>query len=105
MKLIDDILDMSKIEAGKLSITKSIFNIKYIMDEIYSTTGQDYFRIDVSLNIHFFKERSEHVISLDIQNLTNRRNMWTQYYNPETEAIQDYPMAGLIPILNYRVEF
>jgi hypothetical protein len=75
------------------------------MEELYSTTARDYFRIDLGLNIHFFKERSEHVISLDIQNLTNRLNTWTHYYNPETEAIQDYYMAGLIPILNYRVEF
>ena len=41
MKLIDDILDMSKIEAGKLSITKSIFNVNYIMDEIYTTSIND----------------------------------------------------------------
>ncbi len=75
------------------------------MEELYSTTARDYFRIDLGLNIHFFKEGSEHTISLDIQNLTNRLNTWALYYNPETEAIQDYYMAGLIPILNYRVEF
>ncbi len=77
----------------------------YITDELFSTKSRDYFRIDVGLKLHFFKERVEHVISLDIQNLTNRLNIWTQYYNSQTEAIEDYYMAGIIPILNYRIEF
>jgi len=75
------------------------------MDELFSSKARDYFRIDLGIRLHFFKERSEHVISLDIQNLTNRLNTWTRYYNPETGAIEDYYMAGIIPILNYRVEF
>ena len=74
-------------------------------DEIYSTRASDYFRIDLGFTLHFFKEKSEHVISLDIQNLTNRQNTWAEYYNPETESIEAYSMAGIIPILNYRVEF
>ncbi len=77
----------------------------YLFDEIYSTRARDYFRIDLGFKLHFFKEKSEHVITLDIQNLTNRRNVWTEYYNPETEMITEYPMSGIIPILNYRVEF
>jgi len=77
----------------------------YIPDELFTTKSRDYFRIDLGLKLHFFKKRVEHVISLDIQNLTNRLNIWTQYYNPETEVIEDYYMAGIIPILNYRIEF
>lgn len=77
----------------------------YITEEMYSTKSKDYFRIDLGLRLHFYKERVEHVISLDIQNLSNRLNIWTQYYSPETEAIENYYMAGIIPILNFRVEF
>ncbi len=76
-----------------------------ITEELFSTKTRDYFRIDLGLKLHIFKERVEHVISLDIQNLTNRLNTWTQYYNPATESIEDYYMAGIIPILTYRIEF
>jgi hypothetical protein len=76
-----------------------------LTEELFSTKTSDYFRIDLGLKLHFYKERLEHIISLDIQNLTNRLNTWTQYYNPATESIKDYYMAGIIPILTYRIEF
>jgi len=77
----------------------------YLWDQIFSERAPDYFRFDVSFKLHFYKKRAEHVISLDIQNLTNRLNTWTEYYDHQTESIETYPMAGIIPILNYRVEF
>ena len=75
------------------------------MEEIYETQAKDYFRFDVGVRLHFFKVKSEHVLSLDIQNVTNRLNTWLQTYDAENQTIVDYPMAGLIPILSYRIEF
>ncbi len=77
----------------------------YKMDEIYSTKADDYLRIDIGARLHFFKTKTEHVISLDIQNLTNRLNTWVEIYDPEHEEIVDYPMAGLIPVLSYKISF
>ncbi len=77
----------------------------YDMENIFSKKGSDYFRIDLGVKLHFFKAKTEHIIAIDIQNLTNRLNTWTEFYNPDTEAIEDYPMAGLIPIISYRIEF
>jgi hypothetical protein len=73
--------------------------------EVFSKQGRDYFRIDLGLKLHFFREKTEHVLSLDIQNLTNRINVLAEEYNPETQSIQEYPMTGFLPILNYRLEF
>ena len=47
--------------------------VVYKTDELYTTKTKDYFRIDVGLKLHFFKKKSTHVFSLDIQNLTNRK--------------------------------
>jgi len=77
----------------------------YKTDELWSVKGSDYFRIDIGVKLHFFKKKAEHIISLDIQNLTNNLNQWAEVYNPETESIVEYPMAGLIPILNYQIKF
>jgi hypothetical protein len=77
----------------------------YILDELYSIQAKDYFRIDLGFKLHFFREKTEHTLSLDIQNLTNRKNTFAIQYNPETESIEDYIMAGFIPLLAYRLEF
>ncbi len=77
----------------------------YKEDQIYSTNNKDYIRLDIGASLHFYKKKSEHVLSLNIQNVTNRLNTWTQEYDSKNESILDYPMAGLIPILNYRIEF
>lgn len=73
--------------------------------DLFSEQARDYFRIDFGLKLHFFREKSEHVLSLDIQNLTNRSNVLAEIYNPETKGVEEYLMTGFIPILNYRLEF
>ncbi len=41
----------------------------------------------------------------DIQNLTNRQNMYGQYFNYDTDDIDYWYHNGIIPIINYRIEF
>ena len=74
-------------------------------NEPFSLQNKDYLRLDLGIRLHFYKKKSEHVLSLDIQNVTNRLNTWVQTYDAENKSIIDYPMAGLIPIISYRVEF
>ncbi len=61
----------------------------------YGKQYQDYFRIDVSFSYRINKPRVSHVISLDIQNATNREN-WINRKSQQT---------GIIPVFNYRLEF
>jgi len=77
----------------------------YMNEAIYTKKAPDYFRMDIGINIHFFREKTEHIISLDIQNVTNRRNAYAEEYDAEHERMVYYPLAGIIPILNYRIEF
>ena len=77
----------------------------YKTDQLWSVKGDDYFRIDIGVKLHFFKSKAEHIISLDIQNVTNNFNQWVEVYDAENESIVKYPMAGLIPILNYQIKF
>ncbi|MFC2090372.1 carboxypeptidase-like regulatory domain-containing protein [Bacteroidota bacterium] len=73
--------------------------------QLYAKQAPDYFRIDFGINLHFFKQKTEHIFSLDIQNLTNRRNIWSEEYNPVLKELNYYYLTGFLPILNYRVEF
>ena len=77
----------------------------YEWDKIFSEQNKDYLRLDIGVRLHFYRARAEHVLSLDIQNVTNRYNTWMQIYDADNESIVDYPMSGLIPIVSYRLEF
>ena len=81
-------------------------NNEYLInDQAYETKAPDYFRIDLGVSYRKNKPKYSWVLSLDVQNLTNRENIWDQYYDEEKGTLEDITMVGLIPILNYRIEF
>lgn len=80
-------------------------NSVYDISKVYSTQAPDYFRIDLGVNLRFFRSKTEHIISLDVQNLTNRKNILAEEYNPIMKDLDYYRMVGIIPIMAYRVEF
>ncbi|WP_026462362.1 TonB-dependent receptor [Adhaeribacter aquaticus] len=88
-------LERSKIEG------KAIYNEA----ERYSLQANPYFRTDIRISYRKNKPKASYILSLDIQNVTNRLNMYNRYYDNNTQSIKTATMTGLIPILNYRVEF
>ena len=77
----------------------------YLYDQAYESKAPDYFRVDFGVSYRKNKPNYSWMLSLNIQNLTNRENIWDQYYDTEKGNLDDVTMVGLIPILNYRVEF
>lgn len=67
--------------------------------------ADDYFRTDIRFSYRKNKPRASYIVSLDIQNVTNRLNMYSQYYDLDEQVLKKATMTGLIPVLNYRVEF
>ena len=51
------------------------------------------------------KKRTTSTISLDIQNVTNRLNAFDRYYNKKEDRVKLITQTGMLPILNYRLEF
>lgn len=71
----------------------------------YETKVPDYFRIDIGVSYRKNLPTWSWVLSLDIQNVTGRLNVYNEYYSSERMVVDYNYMNGLIPILNYRVEF
>ena len=46
-----------------------------------------------------------HIISLQVQNVTNRENIFGYNYNDFTQTIEEEYQFGILPILKYRLEF
>ena len=73
--------------------------------QAFETKAPDYFRIDVGVSYRKNNPRWSWVLSLDIQNITGRLNVWDEYYSAERGTLEQITMVGMLPILNYKVEF
>ena len=79
----------------------TVFNEK----DAYSLQNPAYFRTDLRVSIKWNRKNFTSTLSLDIQNITNRLNVFSQGYDEEkNEVITNY-QTGLLPILNYKIEF
>jgi len=71
----------------------------------YTTRLPYYFRADLRLNYHFRKNKSKFksMLSLDIQNLTNRLNASHYFYDYILQEEVLETQLGIIPVLSWRV--
>jgi outer membrane receptor protein involved in Fe transport len=77
----------------------------YVLDKRYSEKAKDYFKINFKLGYRKNKKHSSYHIFLDIQNITNRKNVFLQYYDPKSAKVETFYQLGLLPILNFRIQF
>jgi len=71
----------------------------------YTEKASDYFRIDLQLKLRRNHPRFTGEWSIDLLNITNQKNMLTEYWD---SSIQDYRVEyqnPIIGILNYRIQF
>jgi hypothetical protein len=71
----------------------------------YSQQNPAYFRTDLRLSIQWNRARHSSTLSLDIQNITNRLNVYAQWYDSDKGEVVTHYQSGLIPILNWKIEF
>ncbi len=77
----------------------------YEWDQRFEERLGSYFRTDLRISYRINKPKHSSIISLDIQNVTNQENIFSAYYDPVTQNIEKSYQLGLIPVLNYRIEF
>jgi hypothetical protein len=73
--------------------------------EAYSLQNPSYFRTDLRMSMQWNKKNRTNTLSLDIQNVTNRQNVYNQWYDGVQDKVVYNYQNGLIPILAYKVEF
>jgi hypothetical protein len=90
-----------------IDLTQSLVENKAVYDvaETYKIKGPDYIRLDLQLSYRKNKPKYSWIIALDFENLTNRMNIYDEYYDKETKQIEKNYNLGILPILNFKVEF
>ena len=73
----------------------------------YSAYYDNYFRMDIKLgyNINSVKRKLSQTLSLDVQNVTNHKNVFSQRYDTNKQSISNTYQLGLFPNVVYKVQF
>lgn len=74
-------------------------------DQPFGDQAVPYYRFDIGFSYKINRPKATHSILFDIQNVTNRANIWVEFYHPEANEILADTQTGLFPFFNYRVEF
>jgi len=76
-------------------------------NEAYSLKYDEYMRLDVKFGIRINSKKGKvsHQFWVDLQNVTNRENIFVRRYNPVTDEINDVTQTGFFPDFMYRIRF
>jgi hypothetical protein len=77
----------------------------YDNSRAFSQQLNDYFRMDFKIGYKMNRKRLTHELALDLQNITNKQNVFQQAYNPRTQRIGTAYQQGFLPIPFYRLTF
>ncbi len=73
--------------------------------EAFTLKQDDYFRIDLSIFRKVEHKKFTSTISLDIQNASNQTNQSFEFYDTFLDRVVRREQLGILPILNYRIQF
>lgn len=77
----------------------------YFEDRAFENQMPYYLRLDTGVRIKRNYRHLTTTLALDIQNTTNRQNIFGQYFDTRAGEIKYWYQAPMIPVLSYRVEF
>jgi CarboxypepD_reg-like domain/TonB dependent receptor/TonB-dependent Receptor Plug Domain len=88
-----------------LAASKKEDDTVFDFTKTFSTQMPYYMRADAGVRLKRNYKRMTTTLSLDIQNVTNRQNVFNQYFDTVTKEVKYGYQAPLIPLLAYKVEF
>lgn len=74
-------------------------------DQAFEDRFPNYFRADIKLMYRVNGKRSTQEWGIDIQNVSNRQNLYRRYYDSDIQDISEEYQLGLFPIPQYRIYF
>jgi hypothetical protein len=92
-----------------VDVQKTIKAKRIVFDtsRTYESQLPAFMRLDAGINFRRNHSRYSWIIMLDIQNVTNRKNVFRKRFSYENNTIieNDVLSLGTVPVLNFRVEF
>ena len=76
-------------------------------DKAYSLQNDPYFRLDLRMGFKFnnSKKKSAHLLYLELQNVSDNKNIFTNRYNRVTNVVDPIYQMGFYPDFGYKYQF
>ena len=79
--------------------------LRYRWDEAYEGRFPDYFRLNGRITYRLNRKSFDHEWGLDLQNITNRENIFIQNWDSNKQEVATYYQMGFMPMMTYRIYF
>jgi hypothetical protein len=85
----------------------NLLNREVLSSEAYDSYYSNYYRLDFKMGftINSNSRKLSQSISLDLQNVTNHKNVFSQSYDNRTQSISTTNQLGFFPNVVYKVQF
>jgi hypothetical protein len=77
----------------------------YLYDKSFSEQHSDYIRMDLRLSFRTNMGKTDQEWAIEIQNLTNRQNIFQQVWDPVNKKLKTDYQQGFFPMFLYRIYF
>ncbi|MBL7768746.1 MAG: TonB-dependent receptor [Flavipsychrobacter sp.] len=77
----------------------------YIEDRSFELQSKPYLRMDIKLTYRMNNKKFMQEFFVDFQNVTNTKNMYSQWYDNRSGKIRTQNQLGFYPNFNYRIQF
>ena len=79
--------------------------LRYKWSEAYDERFPDYFRLNGRITFRLNRRSLDHEWGLDLQNITNRENIFIQNWDKDKQEITTHYQMGFMPMMTYRIYF
>jgi hypothetical protein len=80
-------------------------SLRYKWSEAYEERFPDYFRLNGRITFRLNRKSFDHEWGLDLQNITNRENIFIQNWDSNKQEVVTYYQMGFMPMMTYRIYF
>lgn len=105
-------LDLKMVWAGgnryvpiDLEASEQAYYPEYDYSRAFDKQYKDYFRTDLRIGFKHNAKGYSQEIGIDLQNLTNHKNLFMQSYDADKNEIYDIYQTGFYPMVMYRINF
>ncbi len=79
--------------------------LRYKWSEAYEERFPDYFRLNGRITLRLNRRSFDHEWGLDLQNITNRENIFIQNWDKDKQEVTTHYQMGFMPMITYRIYF